>query len=142
MSCRNGRPGGIIFFAMPMPSRPIDRARLSNEARAKIFWGDTREQVIAFLVVAGIPREEATPMVDEFVAERVQSLRGIGIRKFFTGIGLMFVPVISWIVFAYVVHMIPLKIFALTIMAGLYGVYLFLRGLIMLLSPKGEHGDV
>ena len=81
-------------------------------------------------------------MVDEFVTERVKMLRGIGFQKFFTGCGLILVPIISWIIFAYIIHLIPVKIFAVTIMVGLYGMYLLLRGLMMLLSPRGEHGDV
>lgn len=133
--------GFILRFTMPMPARPIDRTRLTNEARAKIFWGDSREEVIAYLVVQGIPRPEATPLVDEFVTERAKTLRGIGFQKFFTGCGLILVPIISWFIFLSM-RVIPVKIFAVTIMVGLYGVYLFLRGLIMLLSPRAEHGDV
>src|SRR5215475_13116670 len=105
---------------MPLPTRPIDREKVETEARARILWGDSREEAIAYMVVQGISRPEATAFVDEIMKERVQSIRGSGLRRILVGVPLTCVPFIAWFTFL-AVHRIPIKGFAVTIMIGLYG---------------------
>jgi hypothetical protein len=126
---------------MPLSSRPIEREIVETEARAKIFWGDAREEVIAFMAVKGISRPEAAEFVDEVLKERAQTIRGVGLRKILVGIPLICVPFVAWICFM-AMQIIFVKIFALTVMAGLYGIWSLLIGLKMFLSPKSESGDL
>jgi hypothetical protein len=123
------------------PIRPIDREQVEIEARAKTFWGDSREEVVKFLMMQGISAPEAMTLAEEFFQERAQTIRGMGLKKIFIGVPLMAVPLVAWISFMSM-RFIPMKIFALTIMVGLYGTWLLLKGLIMFFSPKSEPGDV
>jgi len=129
------------------PRRPgrlpgqIDPNQARHEAKAKIFWGDPPEKVVAFLLIQGFSREEASGLVGELYRERAATVRANGIKKIFTGIGLMAVPIVALIVFL-CIGVIPLKIFAVTIMIGLWGVWTLISGIIMVLAPKAEHGDL
>ena len=58
-----------------------------------------------------------------------------------TGIGLMFVPVIAYGFFRHL-GIIPLKLMAMAVMVGLWGVWQLLNGIIALVAPKLESGDV
>ena len=126
---------------MPPPPRRIDCDSVETEARAKILWGESREEVIAFMVVQGIDRVEATEFVDELLNERAQEIRGAGLRKIFIGIPLICLPFGAWIYFM-AVGLIYLWPLALAIMAGLYGIWSLITGIIMFVSPKKESGDV
>ena len=94
-----------------------------------------------FLMMQGYNVEEASSMVREMFAERVKTLRNIGIKKLCTGIPLIFVPIVTVITCAKMAFF-PSWIIALTAMAGLYGAWLALRGTILVLSPKSETCDV
>lgn len=111
------------------------------DARARIHWGDPPEEGIKILMGQGVPYPEAAALVGEMVQERLTTLRSIGIRKTVMGAGLIAVPIVAWFGFV-AAGVIPIKIFALTVMAGAWGLWMFLRGLFMLLSPKTESGDV
>jgi hypothetical protein len=125
-----------------IPTRPIDREQVETEARAKTFWGDSREEVLKFVMMQGFSAVEATELVNTLFQERAEEIRAAGIKKICLGIVLMAVPVATWILFVTVIHIIFIKVLALTIMAGLYGTYCLLKGLIMFFSPKSEPGDV
>ena len=126
---------------MPNPLLRPDPAQVEHEARAKIFWGDAPEEVIKYLYVNGVSVENATIMVNSMFAERAATIRGIGLRKILIGIPLICVPLISYSFFARLM-IFPAKLFALTVMVGLYGVWNLLKGSIMFCSPKSEPGDV
>jgi len=129
------------------PRRPallpgqIDHNQAKHEARAKIFWGDPPEKVIAFLLIQGFSREEASSLVGDLFRERAATVRGNGIKKIFTGIGLIAVPIVSLIIFL-MIGVIPLKIFGLTLAVGCWGVWMLINGIIMVVAPKAEHGDL
>lgn len=130
----------------PAPRRPLLPGQVSPEqaiveARAKIFWGDPPEDVVKFVMMQGFNVEEASSMVREMFAERVKTLRSIGFKKLFTGIPLIFVPIVTVITCAKMA-IFPSWIIALTAMAGLYGAWLALRGTILIVSPKSETCDV
>lgn len=113
------------------------------EGRAKIFWGDAPDEVKRFLMVNNYSVPEATAMVNEWFADRAKTIRKNGIKKFFTGIVLAAVPVVFYFVaVAKAGDFAPMKLFAITIMVGLYGAYLFVKGTIMFCAPKSEPGDV
>ena len=126
----------------PAPlGRQPDRTKFEREARAKIMWGDDPDDVTKFLMMQGFAYEEASATVQALYAERVATLRGTGIRKIVIGVSLVCVPIVSLIIFL-MMGVVPLKLFALTVMVGLYGAWLILRGVLLVVSPKAEHGEV
>ena len=131
----------------PVARRPdprlglVDRNQAEHEARAKAMWGDSKEQVIGYLMIQGFTLPEATELVTKLFKERTAAVRANGIRKIIIGIGLMCVPIIGLVVFLSI-GVIPLKLFAVLIMIGLYGAWLVLNGILMAVAPKSERGDV
>jgi hypothetical protein len=116
-----------------------DPTQVAHEARAKIFWGDPPLEVLKFLMINNIPREEATEIVRELTAERVVQMRKNGLIKIFSGILMVCVPVGGWFGGA---AMISIKLFAIMIMLGLWGAYRVLKGTFMVVAPKAQSGDV
>ena len=131
----------------PIARRPdprlglVDRTQAEHEARAKALWGDSREQVISYLMIQGFSHQEASDLAQKLFQERTAAVRSNGIRKIITGAGLICVPIIALIIFL-AIGVIPLKLFAVTIMVGLYGVWLVINGILMAVAPKSERGDV
>jgi hypothetical protein len=119
----------------------VDREQAKMEARAKISWGDSREEVIQYLMIQGFPAQEALPLVQELLSERLATVRRNGIRNIFTGVSLMFVPVVALIIFA-CFKVFLLYLMAIAVMVGLYGGWRLLKGILMLVAPKMESGDV
>jgi hypothetical protein len=119
----------------------LDRSRLEAEARAKMLWGDSRQEVVKFVMMQGLPRDEALAFVETLMRERVAALRGIGIRKIIIGCCLVAVPVVAWFGFESA-GVLPVQAFALLVMLGLYGLYLAFRGCFMVFLPKMEPGGV
>jgi hypothetical protein len=119
----------------------VDPAKAEVEARSKIFWGDRPKDVVQFLMINGFSHEDASASVRAMFQERATALQGIGVRKIVTGIALMAVPIVAILVFAHF-HVVFITLFALAIAVGLWGAWIFLRGLIMVLVPKLETGDV
>jgi hypothetical protein len=111
------------------------------EARAKIFWGESADDAIRHMMINGVGHAEAKELVDAMMKERSQSLRVIGIKKVVFGSLLMCVPLVAWGIFSHI-GFIPIKLFALAAAVGLFGAYTVLKGVIMLVCPKLEGGDV
>jgi len=125
-----------------LPIRPIDRDQVEVEARAKTFWGDTREEVVKYLMMQGISAAEATELANGMFAERAQLIRGCGLKKMLISIPLMAFPVVTWIFMVAAFHFMFIKIWAFTCIAGIYGLYCLIKGSIMFFSPGSEPGDV
>jgi hypothetical protein len=119
----------------------VDRETAEIQARAKISWGDSQEEVMKYLMLQGFSVAEAQGLVQVLFKERLAALRVKGIRKIVTGVGLMCVPVIAYLGFAHI-GVIPLKLMGIAVMVGLWGCWLVLTGIIMLAAPKMESGDV
>jgi hypothetical protein len=133
-------PAAARYRPTLMPGQ-IDRPQAEVEARAKISWGDPPTEVIKFLMMNGFTAQEATAVVQEMFAERAATIRKNGFVKIVLGSVLVCVPIAFYITCASV-GIIPMKLFALTIMVGLYGAYTLLKGIIMVVAPKSEPGDV
>jgi hypothetical protein len=131
----------------PAPSRPdprlglVDRTQAEHEARAKVMWGDSKEQIVSYLMVQGFSVPEANELATKLFNERAATIRSNGIGKIINGTAFMCVPVIALLYFLHI-GIIPMKLFALTVMVGLWGFYLFVKGCLMALAPKSERGDV
>jgi len=120
----------------------MDRDQVEVEARAKTHWGDSREEVVKFIMMQGISAAEAMEMADVLFAERTAAIRSAGMKKILMGVPMIAFPIVAWIFMIAVVHLLFVKIWALTLMVGLYGMYCLLKGLIMFFSPGSEPGDV
>jgi len=119
----------------------VSRTQAEHEARSKVTWGDSPEQVTGYLMVQGFSYEEASDLAKKLFKERASSIRANGIRKIMTGFGLLCVPVIALLVFI-CFRVIPLTLFAMTVAVGIFGAYLIIKGILMAVAPKSEKGDV
>lgn len=119
----------------------VGREQAEIEARAKISWGDTPEAVIKYLMIQGFTHPEAAALVEEMFRERIAITRGNGIRKIVTGSGLVCVPVVAYFIFAHF-GVIPVKLMAICVAVGLWGLWLILNGILLIVAPKMETGDV
>ena len=119
----------------------VGRAQAETEARAKIFWGDSTDEVVKFLMRQGISVAESKELVAAMFQERAKTIRRNGIKKVVVGASMMCVPVIFFLVCLRVGYL-PLKLFAVTIMLGLWGAWMALKGTFMFFAPKSEPGDV
>jgi hypothetical protein len=143
--------GHPVTPAAPAPTAPprgaarrpgqIDSTQVEHEARAKILWGDPPEAVVKFAMMQGLGREEASSLVAALFQERAATIRANGIRKIVMGTGLVFVPIVAFFIFKRM-GVLPLKLFAITIMVGLWGAWMVLNGVFMVVAPKRESGDV
>ncbi len=131
------RPSGSLVSSILQ----TDRSKAEAEARSKILWGDPPEEVLKFVLMQGLPTQDAVALVQSLVKERMATLRSLGIQKIVGGIALVCVPIAAWFVFMRV-GVLPLKLFAVTVMIGLYGAYLALKGFFMVFLPKMESGDI
>jgi hypothetical protein len=119
----------------------VDRDQAAHEARAKMMWGDSPEQVTSYLMVQGWTHPEASELVTGLFKERTSAVRSAGIRKMIIGFGLMWVPVIALII-CHIVGFYPVKLLGMAVLTGLYGVWQFINGGLMFIAPKSEKGDV
>lgn len=119
----------------------VDAAQAEHEARAKVSWGDSPRDVIAYLMMQGFSAQDANEMVQEMYAERTATIRTNGIRKIVIGSVLICVPIVSLLGFLAMGY-IPLKLFAVTVMVGLWGAWMVFKGSFMVAAPKMESGDV
>jgi hypothetical protein len=118
-----------------------NRTQAELEARAKVSWGDPPEAITSFLMIQGLSYEEAAALVKSMFKERAATIRRNGFKKLAVGIGLMCVPLVALAIFTSL-GFIFLKLFAITIMIGVWGAWQFLKALFMILAPKSEPGDV
>jgi hypothetical protein len=118
-----------------------DRTQAKFEAKARISWGDSSQDVLVYLMTQGFSRDEASELVAELAQERALMVRGKGIKNIFAGAGLILLPLASLVAFL-IIGAIPVKIFAFMIVGGLFGILLVIKGVHMLIAPKSESGDV
>ena len=105
------------------------------------MWGDSRDQIVSYLMVQSFSHPEAMSMADDLFRERTSEVRKNGIGKIIKGSLWMcapVVPVIVWMVTGFLFT----KLVGAAVLAALYGAYLVIRGLLMALAPKSEKGDV
>jgi hypothetical protein len=126
--------------ARPLPGQ-VGRSQAKLEAKAKISWGDPPIQVLAYLRSQGYGKEESSAILEELVRERAATIRGKGIANVGTGIVLAIIPLGAWFHFMSVGY-IYVKFFGLLVIGGLYGLWLVVKGISMLLAPKSISGDV
>lgn len=112
------------------------------EARAKIIWGEEPSSVHAFLTSNGMSDAEAKSRIQEFVTERNQEIRKIGVRG--TCLGLIIICVVAFGLWYELEH--PSRRFRAKQggvmvclgLAGLYGFWKIIDGLFHLLRPQAD----
>jgi len=132
-------PAGVKLDARSLGL--VDRETAEIEARAKISWGDSQEDVVKYLMLQGFSVPEAQELVQVLFKERLAALRVKGIRKIVLGSGMMCVPVIAFLFFRHIGYY-PLKLMGIAVMVGLYGAWETFNGVFLIAAPKMESGDV
>lgn len=140
---RASASGGVATAEHSPASRVAtkDFTSARNEARSKVYWGDAPEDVTRFLMMQGMPAQEARAVVRKLSSERARAVRGGGIQKILSGCGLVCVPIASLIIFLRI-GVVPLWLFGFTVAIGLWGVWRVFKGTMMVLAPRMEPGDV
>jgi hypothetical protein len=114
---------------------------MESEARAKIFWGESAEEVGAYLQSVGIAQAEAQTMINAILLERNEAVRAKGRRKILLGALLIPVPIIAYFLFAQMT-IFPIKMFGVAMAIGLFGLWKLVDGLINVLSPQTDKSDL
>ncbi len=121
------------------------REKAETTARAKIFWGDAREDVVKDLVDNGMDSTEASGLVESFVHERAHTIRKMGTKKILIGSALVLLPLLPWIAFVIMLHRFflpPLMILCLPGSVLVYGGYSLFSGSMMYFLPDNLTGDI
>jgi len=122
-----------------LPGQP-SRGQALHEARAKMLWGDSYDDVLKFLRMQGYSHAEAAAAVTEMFQERVAMIRANGIQKIVVGSILVCIPVILFLILLGTGFLF-MRLLAVPILFGVWGVWLVVKGTLMLLAPKSEAGD-
>lgn len=130
--------GNTVPRGAATTAKQVDYAQVEAETRARVLWGDAQEDAVKFAMLQGLSAAEAKQMVAPMYAERYATIRKNGIMKIIWGLIMACVPLPGWFFLA----PIDFKLFAVTVMVGLWGGYQFLKGIMMVVSPKTEAGDV
>lgn len=110
------------------------------EARAKILWGDSTEEVIRHLMIHGFSAHEASDKVRVLMKERVAEIRATGIRKFFIGALIAF-STASVFLLLFKFGFVSLYLHGIIAIACVFGLWMMLQGAVKVLAPRTVHGD-
>jgi len=118
------------------------RTQAQHEARAKMLWGDAPLQVMAYLLTQGFNHEEASELVQEFLKERIRTIRLKGIKYIVVGAVMLLIPLARFLVYWFGDAGFP-RAGAIGFLAviGLFGAGLLFKGIGLLISPKSQSGD-
>jgi hypothetical protein len=111
-------------------------ATFEDEARARITWGEAPERVLDYLKTMGWGEADASAFIAQLQQERSAQNRMDGIVKILWGVGLIALGFV-WFDFSY----------SMTCLFGggalcLGGVGKIVQGLVMLMAPRTEKGDL
>src|ERR1041385_1350316 len=128
------------YGATLMPGQTT-RIQAQHEARAKMLWGDPPLQVLAYLLSQGFSREDASELVQEFLKERMRTIRIKGIKYVSIDIVLFGVPAVAFLNYSLGGRLPRSRAIGFLAVVGLFGVGLLIKGIGLLLSPKSHSGD-
>ena len=120
---------------------PENLERIENEARAKMTWGESPENVFAFLQLQGLSGPEATTTMESLKQERAANMRAEGIRKLAMGGAMAASPVIFYLVCSRMGY-VPFKLLMLTVALGLWGIWKIIGGCINIFAPNFGNEDL
>src|SRR5690242_11072229 len=80
------------------------REKIETAARAKVFWGESRDDVFKHLIDNGFSAEEANAIIEMFFSERAVTLRKWGVKKMLLGTGILALGLVPWIGMCGIMH--------------------------------------
>jgi hypothetical protein len=117
-----------------------------TEARARIIWGDEPESVREFLISKGVSASSADDKIRELSAERYSEIRKIGIWNTLSGVALVGgAAALIYFSFKYPYFDIAFhhgRGFAGVVIAGFYGLWKLVNGIIYLVRPQCEYKSI
>ncbi|HXD00599.1 MAG TPA: hypothetical protein VN048_14760 [Verrucomicrobiae bacterium] len=129
----------------------MDPDKLITEARARIIWGEEISSVRDYLTSNGMSEMDANAKIQEFNLERNREIRGIGLRNTLIGAALFGGAAIGIYLFVtnghnhsgfgYGHHGYGGALGGLAI-AGVYGLWKLMKGIIYLIRPQSEHESI
>ncbi|HEX9046186.1 MAG TPA: hypothetical protein VF988_04105 [Verrucomicrobiae bacterium] len=133
-------PAAARPHGRPMGAQMPDRAQVETEARAKILWGDAREEVIMFMMLRGIPRDEASELVGAMLKERRRTIRAKGIAKTVGGV------ITTCGAGAAIFAMLRTGFFSPFVLGGVGlaavgGLWMIFNGVFKVIAPSAASGD-
>lgn len=138
------RPAGSSATGATMVSHAapeLDPEQVKTEARARILWGDAPEEVVKHLIIKGVDADHAAAVVQVMLKERTAAIRVKGLGKMGMGAALVAVPIATVIMFMQI-GATSFTLLGIAGAIGLWGAWMMLKGVFMLLAPKSEAGDV
>jgi hypothetical protein len=121
--------------------------QLIVEARAKITWGEPSSSVRYFLISNGMSAADADAKLKELNAERNGEIRRRGIRNILIG-GTLVVGAGILLYSVYASSHVPSlnvrsgKGYGFVVLAGFYGLWKLVNGIICLVRPQAEHESI
>ncbi|MCZ7645076.1 MAG: hypothetical protein M5U26_07295 [Planctomycetota bacterium] len=116
-----------------------DQLKAAYDARAEIAWGEPAEGVREKLIAAGLSSFEADGVLEACLRERAASFRQKGMGDMVKG-GACFGGGAAVVALLVAAPVIPRKLGGLGVALGVYGVFLFGRGLVRVLAGHRMHG--
>lgn len=120
---------------------------LITEARARIIWGDEPKSVRFFLTCNGMSGAEANVKIKELTLERNAEIRKLGIRDVLIGVALIGAAGAFFYRLFTSSHIPSVSVssakgYGVLALAGFYGLWRLVNGIIRLVCPKAEHGAI
>jgi hypothetical protein len=119
----------------------VDRPQAELEARAKASWGDPPEAILQYLMIQGFNHEEASALIKVLFRERALAVRARGAKKIVIGI-LLLCAGGAGLLYLLWIKIVPVSLMGILLAAVLYGGWLLINGIIMLVAPRMQSGDV
>lgn len=118
--------------------------KIISEARARVIWGEPPLNVRNFLISNGVSAAIAEGKIKEFDLERNRELRRMGLRNVLIG-GTLFgaAGVTLYLSFAIASASSGIvRALAVAVMAGIYGLWKLVKGIVYLVRPQSEHRSI
>jgi hypothetical protein len=120
----------------------MKHCNILDQARARLMWGEPIASVRDFLLSSGFSDIEADRKIEEFNAERNLDIRKTGVKKVIIG-GILSAGAIFYFISLFrsghmQTNYRSAKGAAVIAVAGFYGMWKFIDGLIYLARPQSE----
>jgi len=126
---------------MEAPS-PVNPEKLISEARARIMWGESQDEVRECLAEQGLDTMGIDEVLRACIAERGALVRKRAIIEIMAGLGLIVMPTSVLLVLWFVIGIMISGVFAAGIAISLYGTFRLLRGIGWMTSGANFHGSI
>lgn len=113
--------------------------KLKIEARARVTWGESSDQIRSFLAENGVSDEEAETCLASLFGERRVQIREDAVRSIGHGGLKLLTPVIAYVTFHSIGFFIP-RVFGAAVLVGMWGLYQIIKGVLALIFPHVEAG--